>query len=216
LLLALRARRRGQYSNLPPYVLLALAVWAAHNMIDINVYFPSLGVLGAVLLGVLLRQPSVTPQPQVKAGLTMIVSVGMFALVFAALVTVTTELQFRAKAEFDENRLQAAAETLDLAKAIMPLNSSLYHDSGDVNLNLFHRRHDAKYLDAATQSFRRAIALSPGKSGPRIGLTLCLASANRVDIALDELRAAQRADPDSKYVQAIAKLLEKRKAGAAN
>jgi hypothetical protein len=216
LLLALRARRRGQYSNLPPYVLLALAVWAIHNMIDINVYFPSLGVLGAVMLGVLLRQPSLIPQPQAKAESAVIASVGIFALVFAALAMVSTELQFRAQAEYDENRLQAAAETLDLAQTLMPLNSSLYHDYGDINLNLFHRRREAKYLDAATHSFRRAIALSPEKSGSRIGLTLCLASANRVETALDELRAAQRRDPENTNVHAIARLLENRKAGISN
>ena len=216
LLLALRARRRGEYRSLSPYVLLALAVWFAHNMIDINVYFPSMGVLGAVLLGVLLRQPSVTPQPLAKTGSVMIASAGILALVFAALAMVSTELQYRAQAEYDENRLEAAAETLEIAKSIMPLNSSLYHDSGDMNLNLYHRRHDAKYLEAATHSFRSAIALSPEKAGPRIGLSLCLASANRVENALDELRAAQRLDPGSKYVHAIARLLEKRRVGMPN
>jgi Flp pilus assembly protein TadD len=92
----------------------------------------------------------------------------------------------------------------------MPLNSSLHHDSGDISLALFHKKRDKRYLDAATDSFRRAIALSPEKAGPHIGLSLCLSSANRVEEALEELRAAQRLHPDSAYIQAIARLLDKR------
>jgi hypothetical protein len=86
-----------------------------------------------------------------------------------------------------KTRFRLAAETLELAKAIMPYNSSLFHDSGDINLNLYHSKHDYKYLDVATRSFQRAIALSPNKVGPHIGLSLCLSSANRVEDARAEL-----------------------------
>ena len=85
--------------------------------------------------------------------------------------------------------------TLETAKAVMPINSSLFHDSGDVNLNLHHSKHDARYLDVATRSFQRAIALSPNKSGPRVGLSLCLSSANQVEEALTELRVARTTAP---------------------
>lgn len=216
LLLTLNAWRKRSHQKISPFVALALLVWSAHNLIDINVYFGSLGVVGAVLLGTLLRKPSEVLQPQGKVGPAILATFGVLLLSFAILVMISSELQVRATAEFEENRLQAAAETLEVAKSIMPLNSSLFHDSGDVNLNLHHAKHDARYLDLATQSFRRAIALSPNKSGPHIGLSLCLSSANRVDDALAEVRVAQRLYPDSTYAQAIARLLEKRKAGNAN
>ena len=216
LLVTLRGWRRGQHLLLSPYIALALLVWAVHNMIDINVYFPSLGVIGAVLLGVLLRKPSVVPQPPAKAAPVLIAAFGLAMLLLAGLTMVSTELQYRAQREYEENNLQTASETLEIAKAIMPLNSSLYHDSGDIYLNIFHKKRDRKYLDAATNAFRRAIALSPEKVGPHIGLSLCLASADQVDDALEELRVAQRLHPDSTYIQAIARLLQKRKAGNAD
>ena len=77
----------------------------------------------------------------------------------------------------------------------MPINSSLFHDSGDVNLNLHHSKHDARYLDVAMRSFQRAIALSPNKSGRAYGLSLCLSSANQVEEAMTELRVARTTVP---------------------
>lgn len=215
-LLALRSRRRGDFKSLSPYLLLALVVWIGHNLIDINVYFPSVGVIGAILLGTTLWKPSVAPQPQAKFGTAILVALGLLVLAFGSLVMVSTELQVRAQREYEENKLQAAADTLETAKSIMPINSSLFHDSGDVNLNLFHSKHNARYLEIATNSFQRAIELSPDKSGPHVGLSLSLSSANHVDDALSELRVAQRLSPDSTYVQAIVRLLEKRKSGGAN
>jgi tetratricopeptide (TPR) repeat protein len=216
LLLVLRKARNGSYQQFSQYIGLAVIVWAVHNLIDINVYFPSLGIIGAVLIGTLLRKPSVTPQPEAKAGSAALAILGLLTLVFASLAMVSSELQVRAKAEYEENRLQAAAATLETAKAVMPINSSLFHDSGDVNLNLNHSKHDARYLDVATRSFQRAIALSPNKSGPHVGLSLCLSSANQVEEAITEIRAARRLYPDSAYIQAVARLFEKRNSGIAN
>ena len=216
LLLLMGAWHRGEMRRLSPYLLLALVVWTAHNLIDINVYFPSLGIVGAALLGTLLRRPSVVPQPQSKAGTFALATLGVVTLVFSGLAMVSSELQVRSQREFEENKVQGAADTLETAKAIMPYNSSLFHDSGDINLNLFHSKHDYKYLDVATRSFQRAIALSPHKVGPHIGLSLCLSSANRIEDARAELRVAERLHPDSTYVQAVARLLEKRKPGIAN
>jgi tetratricopeptide (TPR) repeat protein len=213
LLLAQRARSRGEYRSLSPYLLLALSVWLVHNLIDINVYFPSVGVVGAVLLAVLLRQPETAPQPPAMPVLVLTILASAGIVVFSALAMVSTELQFRAQGEFQENKFQAAADTLDFAKLLMPMNSSLFHDSGEVNLNLYQRRDDPKYLVAATEAFRRAIALSPEKAGSYTGLSLCLASANQVESALEEIRTAQRLYPDSTNIHAIAKLLEQRRAG---
>jgi len=80
LLLLMGAWHRGEMRRLSPYLLLALVVWTAHNLIDINVYFPSLGIVGAALLGTLLRRPSVVPQPQSKAGTFALATLGIRAL----------------------------------------------------------------------------------------------------------------------------------------
>ena len=211
LLLLLGAWHRGEMRRLSPYLLLALAVWILHNLIDINVYFPSLGVIGAMLIGTLMRRARVVPQPRATAGTTILAVLGVTTLVFSSLVMVSSELQVRAQREYEENRLETAADTLETAKAVMPLNSSLFHDSGDIHLNLYHKKHDPNHLGAATQSFQRAIVLSPQKVGPHIGLSLCLSSANRIEDARAELRVAERLHPDSTYIQAIVRLLEKRK-----
>ena len=217
LLAALRARRAGRFQDLSVYLLLALSVWVVHNLIDIDVYFPSVGVLGAIMLAVLLRKAPVPTQMTEPIGMAATVAIGLGMLAFSSLAMVSTELQFRAKAEFEENRFLVAAETLKKAKLLMPINSSLFHDSGDVNLNLYQspgvNRHKPQYLQAATESFKRAVALSPEKSGSYTGLSLCLASANQVTEAQNEIRNAQRLYPESAYVHSIAKLLEQRSAG---
>lgn len=213
LLVVLRKRQREESRDLSPYLLVALSVWVVHNLIDIDVYFPSVGVVGVILLAALLRKPSQEMPPATRAATALTVAIGLGVLAFAGLAMITSELQFRAKAEFEENKFTAAAGTLETAKALMPINSSLFHDFGDVNLNLYHKRHDVKYLEAATESFRRAVALSPDKAGSHTGLSLCLASANNVESALDEIRTAQRLFPDSTHIQSIAKLLEQRRAG---
>jgi len=216
LLLGIRARRRGEYSQASPWIVLALIVWVTHNLIDIDVYFPSVGVIGCILLAVLLRKPSVTPQPESRGGAMAVVAFGAVVLVFASLAMVSTELQQRAQIEYDQNKLQVAANTVDSARNLMPLNSSLFHDAGDINLTLYHKGHDPRHLEIATSSFRRAIAMSPDKVGPHIGLSLCLSTANQVDAAIEEIRVAERLQPDSNRVQAIARLLEKRTVNSGN
>ncbi len=214
--LALRAHRRGEFKSMSFVLKLALIVWVVHNLMDINVYFGSLGVVGAVLLGVFLRNEEVIlPLPPATPRIAMgaIVAAGVAVLAFASLVMVSSELQFRGKAEFEENKLQVSAETLEQAKALMPINSSIFHDSGDVNLNLYHKRHDAKYLKVATESFKRAVALSPEKAGSHTGLSLSLASAGLVKEAQAEIRAAERLYPDDSYVHSVSRLLEQRSAG---
>lgn len=217
-LLLIRARRRGEFRSLSLYLMLALSVWVVHNLIDINVYFPSVGVVGVILAGVMLRKApdaNLPFQGQAPARIAVALTVfaGLAVVAFSFLVMVSSELQFRAKAEFEENKLQAAAQTLEQAKSMMPINSSIFHDSGDVNLNLYHKRHDANYLRVATESFRRAVALSPEKAGSHTGLSLCLASAKRVEEAQSEIRAAERLYPDNTYTHSISRLLEQRSAG---
>jgi hypothetical protein len=212
LLVALQAWRRGEYQTASPVLVLALIVWLVHNLIDIDVYFPSIGVLGTVLLAALLKKPSLGPQPQARLGSATAVAFGGAVLVFSTLAMVSTELQQRAQIEYDQNNLPAAALTLEHARSLMPWNSSLFHDSGDINLALYHRRHDMRDLETATASFKRAIELSPDKVGPHVGLGLCLSTASHMEEALEEIRTAKRLQPDSGHVQAIANLMEKRNA----
>jgi hypothetical protein len=196
--------------------LLALVVWCVHNFVDIDLYFASLGALGAVLIGVLFRQirdeqPVGEPRKSPTWILASVATLGVVVILFSGLAMVSTELQQRAQIEYEEHKTATAAETLEWAQAIMPLNSSLFHESGDILLDLHSRSRDPKHLDAAMESFRRATELSPMKVGPHVGLGLCLSWKNDLDGALEQVRAAEELYPDSTYVQSIAKLLEARK-----
>src|SRR5207249_674763 len=42
------------------WLMIGIAAWIAHNMVDIDVYFPSVGVVGAVLIGALFARESST------------------------------------------------------------------------------------------------------------------------------------------------------------
>jgi hypothetical protein len=190
-------------------VVIALAVWCLHNLIDIDFYFGSVGSVGAVLIGVLFRnsEASVTPPGKpLMAG----VGVGALAAVaFSGLVMFSTELQNRAKGEYESLKPQVAIETLMQARTFMPFNSSLYQDAGQIQLELSQKRHDPQFLAAAMESFRRSIKLSPYKVDSHIGLGLCLSASHDVAGGLKEIRAAQKLYPDNTYAQTIVHLMEK-------
>jgi O-Antigen ligase len=192
------------------WLLLAVAVWIAHNMVDIDVYFPSVGVLGAVLIGTLFaREYGQFP----AAPKTSLVITGVFAalmVVFSGMACISSELQNRAQIEYDNKKLPAAIQTLQTARSICPINSSLYHDAGNILLELFQKTHQQDLLTQATALFHRAVLLSPEKVGSRIGYGLCLSSANRMPEALDQIHIAQRLYPSSAYAQSIAQLMERR------
>lgn len=193
-------------------VVLALAVWCVHNLIDIDVYFASVGTVGAVLIGALFRKEDASPRPPGN-GLTAFVGViALAAVAFSGLVLFSTELQNRAQGEYETMKPLVAVETLLQARKFMPWDSSLFHDSGEIQLDLFHKLHDPKYLTEASAAFRRAIELSPDKVGPHTGLGLCLSSGNDMVGALKELRIAQHLYPDSTNVQSVIRLMEQKKA----
>jgi hypothetical protein len=191
-------------------LLLALMVWVVHNMIDIDIYFPSVGVVGIVLLGILFARPQKEhaqfPSPVLAGFIVMAVC----ALGFSGLVLVSGELQHRAQAEYENSKPAVALATLTTAQKFNPLNSSLFHDYGEIALDLHHKTKDQQYLERSTESFQRAIKLSPLKSGPHMGLGLCLSTANKMDDALQELWIAQQLFPSSDYVRSVARLLENR------
>ena len=192
------------------YLCLALAVWIFHNLIDIDVYFPSVGVLGTILVALLLQRSNLRAQKLPGFWIAAIAVASFAVVVFSGMVFVSSELQNRAQGEHEAQKRLEAAATLEDAKQICPINSSLYYDSGDVLLDLYQRTRDQKFLVRAISSFQRAIQLSPNKVGPHIGLSLCLSSAHNLDAAIQEIHTAGRLYPGSPYVLSISKLMEQR------
>jgi hypothetical protein len=192
------------------WIVIALAAWCLHNLIDINFYFGSVGSLGAILIGVLFQnsQSSVTPP-----GKPLMAGVGLVAIVavaFSGLVMFSTELQNRAKGEYESMKPQVAIETLLEARSLMPFNSGLYEDAGQIQLELSQKRHEPQNLTAAIDSFQRSIKLSPYKVDSHIGLGLCLSASQDVAGGLKEIRQAQKLYPDNTYAQTIVHLMEKK------
>ena len=190
-------------------VVIALAVWCLHNLIDIDFYFGSVGSVGAVLIGVFFRNSDI---PVTPPGKPLMFGVGIFALLvvaFSGLVMFSTELQNRAKGEYESLKPQVAIETLMQARTLMPFNSSLYQDAGQIQLELSQKRRDPQYLSAARDSFRRSTELSPYKVDSHIGLGLCLSASHDVAGGLKEIRVAQKLYPDNAYALTIVHLMEK-------
>jgi len=192
------------------WLLMALIVWITHNMIDIDVYFPSVGVVGAVIIGALFAREESgafsVPKP-------VLATVGIFSFVimaFAGSVCIATELQHRAQIELENKKLTTALDTLSVARRICPINSSLDHDAGEIALQLYQMTRKPEYVTTAIEAFRHAVALSPEKAGSHIGYALSLSSANRMNEAIHEIKIAQMLYPGSSYTQSIARLMAQR------
>jgi tetratricopeptide (TPR) repeat protein len=187
-------------------------VWFAHNLIDINVYFGSVGAVGAGLVAMLLWEPrepapEAPPRPGALAWATGCLA--LLGVVASGGIFISSELLHRARVEVEQSKLPEASTTLETAAAINPFDSSIFHEAGQVSLELYHKTRDPARLEAAQRSFRRAIWLSPRKVGPHTGLALSLSSEGRVDEALAELRIAQTLHPEGTQTSAIRRLMER-------
>jgi hypothetical protein len=191
------------------WVLIALGVWCLHNLIDIDFYFGSVGSVGAVLIGVLFRNSERSVTPPGKPLMAGVGLVAVEAVAFSGLVMFSTELQNRAKGEYESLKPQVAIETLMQARTFMPFNSSLYQDAGHIQLELSQKRRDPQYLSAAIESLRRSIELSPNRVDSHLDLGLCLSASRDVAGGLKEIRVAQKLYPDNTYAQTIVHLMEK-------
>jgi hypothetical protein len=193
--------------------LLALAVWIVHNLIDINIYFPSVGVLGAVIIGALFARPQTVFPRYSKVSIGIAGAFAALVVSFASLAFVSSELQHRAQIEYDNKKFMVAAETLATARKLCPINSSLHHDAGELLLNIYHLTREPRHLQQATEAFRTAIELSPRKAGSHIGYGLCLSTADRMPEALAQIHLAQQLYPGSSYAQSIRQLMERKERG---
>ncbi len=197
------------------WVLLAILVWITHNLIDIDVYFASVGAVGVVLMGLLATEgPRIGPRPGTGRGRS--IGAGAFGLLtgvvvlVSGVVYVSGELHYRAEGELANLKVEEAYRTLQFAAAVNPFDSSILHAAGRTALELHQKTSDPAYLAEATEHFERAIWLSPAKADPLLGLGLCLSSADRLDEALAAFSLAQTLHPYSRTVSAVRRQIERR------
>ena len=206
-----------------PHLVLALLVWSVHNLIDINVYFASIGTVGVALVALLVWTPkapgrSAAFSPRgVPGGFAWALGGIILAVVaLSALIYVSGELLYRAQSEIAQLKTEEATATLEGALRVNPWNSSILHEAGQVALELYQKTRNPADLERAKQHFSRAIELSPNKVGPHVGLGLCLSSANQLDEALIEVEIAQAMHPYNRQASAIRRLIEARQAEQSN
>jgi hypothetical protein len=218
LALVRKAGRAGMPAGIERYLLAALAVWGVHNLMDINVYFGSVGAVGVLLAALYLWSPPADDEKEPAphgARLPALAATGMLAVLFivsSGVMYVSGELLHSARIDIGFSRARDAAATLDLAARINPFDSSVLHEAGQTELELYHGARDREHLLASQDYFSRAVRLSPLKVGPRIGLALSLSSEDRVDEALEQLRIAEELHPAGTQAPNIRRLVENRAA----
>ena len=199
------------------YLLLGLLVWSVHNLIEINIYFASVGATGVALIGLLVAQSRPADQRMLRNPvpdkLAQITGLAAMAFIFSSgIIYVSGELLHRARVEIENQKLMEASETLDNAMRINPFNSSILHEAGQLTLELHQKTQAPVLLTRATEYFSRAVDLSPNKVGPHLGLGLCLSSADELDEALEQMEIAQSMHPYSRHVSSVRRLIENRQA----
>ncbi len=206
-----------------PHLVLALLVWIVHNLVDIDVYFASIGTVGVAVLALLVWTPkapgrsSAFSAPGMRGGLAWALGVIILVvIVSSALIYISGELLYRAQSEIAELKTEEAAATLEGALRVNPWNSSILHEAGQVALELYQKGRNPADLERAREHFSRAVRLSPNKVGPHVGLGLSLASAGQLDEALIEIETAQALHPYNRQATAIRRLIEARLAEQSN
>lgn len=198
-------------------LLVALMVWGAHNLIDIDIYFGSVGAIGAALTGLFLwkeRRATIDPSEEAGRGLVGATGVAAFlVLASSALVFVSGEFLLRARTELEFLRTSDAAVSLGIAARINPFDPTIRYEAGQTELDRYYATGDGTHLETARAHLMRAIWLSPHRVGPHVSLALVLASEDRMREAIDELEIAQMIHPEDGEASNIRRLMEKRQPG---
>ena len=198
-------------------IAVALSVWAVHNLIDIDIYFASVGAVGVVLLATLCSPSANTlsvSHPRPSRWLTASIGTAAVAIVLSSgSIFVSGELLRKAQTDLGYLRVAEAHQILETAARINPFNSSILHEGGQVALEMYHTTREVKYLEASVEYFQNAVRLSPNKVGPRLGLALVRSTSGRRGEAIEEVALAQAMNPYSRYVNSVRRLIESQPAG---
>ncbi|MBI4474265.1 MAG: hypothetical protein HY646_16455, partial [Acidobacteria bacterium] len=114
------------------FLIASLLLWVIHNLIDINVYFPSIGAVGLALAGILLSPPVSALKPTAPCRyLAMAVgSIALVIFILGSMFLAASELEYESRLRYARGKPSEALEKLLMAQQINPLNSNLFHDAG--------------------------------------------------------------------------------------
>ena len=188
-------------------LLVSLSAWLVHNLIDINLYFPSLGGLGIFLLA--LYHLQARPYTRINAGHSRFPSVLQRAFLLALLVSVTILAIYAVKSYYAQTLATRAieyAETRDFPEAKAWLERAMRIQKRDASLvflysNLILRNSfDKGNLNQATlldleKNYRRATELDPYNSEYHFQLSRILTALGEDEPSIVEKRRAQALSP---------------------
>jgi hypothetical protein len=153
-------------------LLASVAAWVIHNLIDINLYFPSLGGLGIFIAGVFLSQAPENglrgmPRPLGKRlSIGLMGGIGLAFCVFFWIIgrtyTAKTLLQ-SAKILVADNKLASAEREIEESLSFNPNNPAAVTLAARVRLQLAIQKDmvDVALLRSIRTSYERAVALEP-------------------------------------------------------
>ena len=213
----LRLRRAKQSDPEQPgllqiSLLVSLSAWLVHNLIDINLYFPSLGGLGIFLLALYLLQAR--PGRRITADNSRFPSVFTRALLFALLISIIILGIYTVKSYYTQTLATRAieyAEAHDFPEAEALLERAIRLQKRDGSLiflysNLILRNSLEKgNLNQATllnlkKNYRQATELDPYNSEYHFQLSRILTALGEDVPSITEKRRAQALSPgEPKY-----------------
>ena len=188
-------------------LLVSLSAWLVHNLIDINLYFPSLGGLGIFLLALYLLQAR--PGRRITSDNSRFPSVFTRALLLALLISIIILGIYTVKSYYTQTLATRAieyAEAHDFPEAEALLERAIRLQKRDGSLiflysNLILRNSlDKGNLNQATlldlkKNYRRATELDPYNSEYHFQLSRILTALGEDEPSIAEKRRAQALSP---------------------
>jgi tetratricopeptide (TPR) repeat protein len=194
-------------------LLVSVLAWFVHNLIDINLYFPSLGGLGVFLLGLYFVQAR--SSGEITAGNSKYPTILSRALVFVLAVLIIILGIYTAKSYFAQAlaiRAVEYAEAKDFREAEACLEQAMHLQKGDASLiflqsnlklkNSFDKGSlDHSILFDLKKNYQRATELDPYNSEYHFQLSKILKALGEEDASLQEKRRAQALFPSEPRYQ---------------
>ena len=189
----------------------SLAAWGVHNLIDINLYFPSVGSLGILILGLLLSligTETIETERVVSSGwlAKTVWIVGLLVCIGSSLLV---GRQYLAQTDLAQGIDSVAAKDLNTAQR--DLRDSLQINSNNpititleakvrLQLAIQQQRVDHRLLESVLHSFERAASLDPYNAETVYELGRILMALGREDEARKaRLRARDLFPSEPKY-----------------
>ncbi|MDO8691054.1 MAG: O-antigen ligase family protein [Dehalococcoidia bacterium] len=196
----IRLYRRKDGPGVMPLALRAglvagLAASSLHNLVELDWYIPSIALLFAVELGLVLRAGGPEPSAAVGGRGWRWMASGLCALLFVVAAWQWSEQLLLSRADAAPDAATAQAQW-EAASALNPLDGVPEFRLAELHLDAYDEKGSKAELDRGIAAAREALARSPARDAYRVVLARLYLSAGKLDQAIGELEdLAQRLPP---------------------